>query len=134
MRFVRRLLVALVVAAAAFGLLNRLASERVEVVTLHTLDAAGEAKDTRIWVLDHEGRAYIRSGPDSGWYARLAARPTFELTRGGVRRTYRAVERPELRDTLNARFREKYGWGDAFITAVVGGRQRSILLELVPAN
>ena len=134
MKLALRLLIALVVLAAAFGVLNRLASERVEVVTLHTLDAAGEARDTRIWVLDHEGRAYIRASPGSGWHARLAARPTFELTRGGVRRTYSAVERPELRDTLNTLFREKYGWGDSFISASVGGRARSILLELVPAT
>jgi predicted outer membrane lipoprotein len=134
MKIVLRLLIALVVLAAAFGALNYLASERVEVLTLHTLDAAGAPKDTRIWVLDHEGRSYIRTSEGSGWHARLVAQPTFDITRSDVRATYTATERPELRDTLNPLFREKYGWGDAFISAMVGGRESAIILELVPAG
>jgi hypothetical protein len=62
------------------------------------------------------------------------AQPTFDITRGDVRATYTATERPELRDTLNPLFREKYGWGDAFISAMVGGRESAIILELVPAG
>ncbi len=133
MKIALYLLAALLVLSAAFGALNYLASERVEVVTLHTVDAAGQPKETRIWVLDHEGRSYIRTSEGSGWHARLVANPTFEITRDGDRRTYSSAQRPDLRETLNGLFREKYGWGDAFISMIVGGREQAIILELVPA-
>lgn len=136
MKWLVRALLSLIVLAAAYGALNYLASERVEVVTLHTVDATGQPKDTRIWIVDRpiDGRsaAFIRTREGSGWYARLAAAPDFELTRGATRARYTAVAHPELRDEINRMFRDKYGWGDAFISFTLGGRDDAIALELVP--
>lgn len=42
-----------------FMIVQTLASERVEVVALHTLDAKGETITTRIWVADHDGYQYL---------------------------------------------------------------------------
>ena len=134
MKWLVRALVALLVLGALYGALNYLASERVEVVTLHTVDAAGQPKDTHIWIVDRQGAAFIRTREGSGWYARLAAAPSFELTRGAVRARYTAVSHPELRDEINTQFRDKYGWGDAFISFTLGGRDDAIALELVSAN
>jgi len=129
-----RTLVALLVLGAAYGALNYVASERVEVVTLHIVDASGQPSDTRIWILDHQGAAFIRARESSGWYARLTAAPDIQLTRGDVRARYTVVSHPELRDQINAMFRDKYGWGDAFISFTLGGRDDALPLELVPAG
>ncbi len=132
MRLLVRALIALLVLGAAYGALNYLASERVEVVTLHTVDPAGLPTDTRIWIVDRDGAAFIRAREGSGWYARVRAAPNLELTRGERRARYTAVARPELRDDLNRLFRTKYGWGDAFISFTLGGRSDAVALELVP--
>ena len=109
MRLLVRALIALLVLGAAYGALNYLASERVEVVTLHTVDPAGLPRDTRV-----------------------RAVPNLEVTRGERRARYTAVARPEWRDDINRLFRAKYGWGDAFISFTLGGRSDAVALELVP--
>lgn len=109
------------------------ASERVEVVELHTLDAAGEEMTTRLWIVDHEGRGYLRVGADgSGWYSRLRENGEIELTRGGERLRYEAISRPELSEPINALMQAKYTWGDTVIAALVGSRDGSIPIELRP--
>lgn len=70
MKWFIRTFAILALLGAAFGALNYLASERVEVVTLHTVDATGQPQDTRIWTVDREGSAFIRARHGSGWYAR----------------------------------------------------------------
>ncbi len=113
--------------------LERAAAERVEVVELHTVDSAGEPVTTRLWIVDHEGTAYLRVGADgSGWYSRLTANPEIELTRGGQRMAYLAVPTPALSDDINALMQQKYTWGDTFIGALVGHREGSIPIALKP--
>lgn len=50
----------LLVAVLVFGL-QLAASERVEVVQLHTRDASGEEVTTRLWIVDDAGFQYLRS-------------------------------------------------------------------------
>ena len=123
----------LLLLAIAYGAMQYFASERVEVVTLHTLDAGGQPQDTRLWVMDYQGAAYLRTHSGAAWYARLQARPNFEVTRGGVRARYTGVPHPELSATINQLMREKYGWGDAYISFMVGGREGAVPVRLVPA-
>ena len=53
-------------------LIQLIASERVEVVELHTLNIEGEEIITRLWVVDYGGYQYLRVGADgSGWFDRL---------------------------------------------------------------
>ena len=112
---------------------ERLAAERVEVVQLHTRDAHGEEMTTRLWVVDDAGLAYLRVGADgSGWFERLSASATIELTRDGETRTYRPVPRPDMRIRINELMREKDTWGDVFIGAIVGGRDGAVPIELQP--
>ncbi len=62
--------------------LQIMASESGEVVVITTRDAAGDARDTRLWVLDHQGSAWLRSGsPHSGWYQRTLANPQVGVQR-----------------------------------------------------
>jgi len=123
-------LVALV--AVVVGL-ERYAAESGEVVVLHAGDASGEVVTTRLWVVDHEGRQYLRVGADgSGWYSRLTADPDVELVRGGAREAYRAVPEAAASGAINELMQSKYVWRDSFIGALVGGRDGSIPIRLDP--
>jgi F420H(2)-dependent quinone reductase len=115
-----------------FGL-EGYASERGEVVVLHTHDASGAAHDTRLWVVDHDGSAWLRAGgPESGWYQRVAADPAISVTRGAIEMRYRATPVPEQRAVINQLMRAKYGWGDQFIGWMIGGRETAIPVRLEP--
>lgn len=82
MKMVKWILGALSSILVLFAIAQTVASERVEVVQLHTLDEQGETVITRIWVMDHDGYQYIRVGGDgSGWFTRLMATETIKLTR-----------------------------------------------------
>jgi len=119
-------------AVGALGL-ERLAAERVEVVQLHTLDAQGEEASTRLWIVDDAGFAYLRVGADgSGWFERLSANATIDLTRNGETRRYRPVLRRDKSARINALMRDKYTWGDEFIAVLTGGREGAIPIELHP--
>lgn len=109
------------------------ASERVEVVELHTEDESGETVTTRLWIVDDEGYQYLRVGVDgSGWFQRLEANAHFELTRDGETRNYTAVLRRDKSDRINALMQDKYTWGDTFIGILTGSRDNSVPIELHP--
>ena len=111
------------------------ASERVEVVELHTIDAQGEAVTTRLWIVDDEGYQYLRVGGDlSGWYNRIQANKSLQLTRNGETITYTAKDRPEKSGRINDLMQSKYTWGDDLIAVLVGSREGSIPVELHPVN
>ncbi|MAS40364.1 MAG: hypothetical protein CMK33_01450 [Porticoccaceae bacterium] len=133
MRWILRIaggLAALVV--AVFGL-QMVASETGEVVVLHATDSDGSVAETRLWVVDHGGRQYLRVGADgSGWYSRIAARPEVRVARGGQAADYLAVAEPESSERINALMAQKYGWRDDVIGALVGGREGSIPIRLDP--
>ena len=121
--------------AVLFMLVQTLASERVEVVELHTVDEVGAPVTTRLWVMDHEGYQYLRVGADvSGWFTRLQANKTVKLTRGDTTATYETLLRPDKSALINRLIQEKYTWGDNFFAAVFGGREGSIPIELQPLS
>lgn len=123
----------LVLLVAVLVGVERLAAERVEVVELHTVDAAGDAVTTRLWVVDDDGYQYLRVGADgSGWFSRLKAMDAVELTRAGERAAYTTVLRPDKSERINDLMQSKYTWGDSFIAALVGSREGSIPVELRP--
>lgn len=117
--------------AALFGILQYVASERVEVVELHTLDAEGTEVTTRLWVVDDDGFQYLRVGAEgSGWYSRIQDNGEFDVTRNGERSRYRAEVRAEKSDRINELMQEKYTWGDTLIGILVGSRENSQPIEL----
>jgi hypothetical protein len=112
-------------------IVQTLASERIEVVELQTLDENGEAVTTRVWVADHGGYQYLRVGGDgSGWFTRLQANKTVQVTRGEVTKTYETKTRPDKSDLINDLMQKKYTWGDAFFATMFGSRAGSIPIEL----
>ncbi len=115
----------------AFVGLNVVASETGEVVVLTTRDHEG-THETRIWVVEHEGFQWIRSGDSSsGWYQRIRTEPEVFLQRGGQRKAYLAVSLVDQRDVVNDLMRQKYGWADQFIDMMYG-RDNSIPMRLEP--
>ena len=120
----------LIFAVASIVVLQIAASERVEVVELHTLDATGEELTTRLWIVDHEGRPYLRGDDGSGWVKRLRASAQVSLTRSGERHAYGWQVRPEKIETINQLMRDKYTWGDQVITTVIGDRGESNMFAL----
>ncbi len=111
-----------------------IASESGEVVVVTTTDADGVSAETRLWVVDHEGSAYLRSGsPQSGWFQRMQANPTIGVVRGET--SMRATVEPDvsLRDTVNDLMREKYGWADAYISMLFG-RADATPIRIVPES
>ena len=112
-------------------LIQLVASERVEVVKLHTTDYGGEEIITRLWVVDYGGYQYLRVGADgSGWFDRLRAAEMVDITRNGRRNRYSWTTRQSKSAQINELMRDKYGWGDSFIGYLTGGRGGSIPIEL----
>jgi len=126
------LLAGLVVVALGLSLI---ASERGgEIVTLRTSDAAGAVHETRIWVVDADGHAWLRAGdPKSGWLSRLTERSQVDVERGGQRATFTAVPQPSERDRINALFLAKYGIADRYIGALFG-RDDATPIRLDPSS
>lgn len=125
--------VVVLLVAAVFGL-QILASERVEVIELHTMDAGGKEVTTHLWVVDHEGTQYLRSGTGAaGWLDRAKAEDgAIEMTRNGKRMGYQIRPRPEYQRQINDLMSEKYTWGDDVITVLIGGRDDALPIALEP--
>jgi len=92
------------------------AAESGEVVVVRTLDDAEKPQETRLWVVDDAGNAWIRAGhPGAAWLLRLQVEPDIEIMRGGQTLAVRGIPTPEARERINALMAEKYGWADRFI-------------------
>ncbi len=134
MKYVAWVLGIILVPLVLFSVIQYFASERVEVIELETMESTGEPVITRLWIVDHEGRQYLRVGADgSGWYSRILANPNIKVTRKGTTSSYVAAADTSKSDVLNQLMQEKYTWGDTFIGAVFG-RENAIAIELVPIN
>jgi hypothetical protein len=113
------------------GIAQTIASERIEVIELHTTDQHGESVTTRLWIVDHDGYQYLRVGSDgSGWFTRLRANNQVKVTRGDTTRTYRTQTRPDKSEVINLLMKDKYTWGDTFFATLFGAREGSIPIEL----
>ena len=103
------------------------ASESGEVVVLHSIGSDATAHTTRIWIVeDAEGRSWIRGGKGGGWTGRVVANGEVEIERDGERGAYRAIaaDEPETRRRISALMREKYGWGDWWISMTLFDPER----------
>jgi hypothetical protein len=129
-----RVLGVLAAAVLALAIFYVVLAESGEVVVLETRDARG-AHETRLWVVDSEGAAWLRTGdPASPWLARLRANPDAALTRRGERREYRAVvvDDPITRERVNALVLEKYGWRESVLRALGMGPAGTTPIRLDP--
>jgi hypothetical protein len=112
--------------------ISMIASESGEVVVLRTREADGAVHETRLWVVDDEGAAWLRSGsPESSWFLRLSAEPEVEMVRHGATLPMRAVPVPQAQSRINELMLEKYGWADRYI-GMLFGRDDAVPVRLDP--
>lgn len=104
-----------------------------EIVVVRTRAADGSPRETRLWVVDDGGFAWLRSGQESGWLDRIREDPSVEMVRGGETRRYRAVPVPDedTRERIHALMREKYGLADRWISFTIP-REASVAIRLEP--
>ena len=132
MRILLRVVAILVVFALFAFAAQMIAAEQGEVVVVTTHDAAGDGEDTRLWIVDTDGAAWLRAGtPRAGWYQRLVAVPDIEVVRDGKTIQARAVPVPDMRERVNGLMHEKYGTADSVIGMMVD-RSGSIAIRLDP--
>ena len=123
----------LVIATGAFYGVVILASESGEVVTLRT-GSGSEARSTRLWVVDHGGAEWVRTGhSEKGWFRQIEANASVELERAGAKtlRTAVPVLEPDLSRSVNEAFRNKYGSAD-WLVALSGDASQRIVVRLDP--
>jgi hypothetical protein len=104
--------------AVLFAAVTLLALEGREVVVLRTLDAHGQARDTRTWIADEDGYAWIEAAnAERPFLLHLQTHPEVELRRGGT--PYRchaaAVSNPAGHQRIRRLLAAKYGWADRWI-------------------
>ena len=127
--------VALVLVAIVVGLagLYIAMAERVEVVVLHSHGADGD-HETRLWVVDDAGAAWLRTGATNAtWLPRIRANSAIELERGGETGAYSAVVifEPATAARVNQLMLEKYGWSEELLRSMGSepGGQAAIRLD-----
>lgn len=134
MRWIMRIIGVVFVALLVIGGVYQYAAESREVVVLTTTDSAGDAKDTRLWVVDLEGYQYLRAGFDGAtWYQRLIAEPQVEVIRQGEGGIYTAIPDPNKTPEINDLMADKYGWADTYV-GMLFGRGGSIAVRLDPVD
>jgi hypothetical protein len=109
-------------------------AERVEVVVLHSHGADGD-HETRLWVVDDAGAAWLRTGATNAtWLPRIRANADVELERGGNTKPYRAVVifEPGTVARINQLTLEKYGWSEELLRATSSGAGGQVAIRLDP--
>ena len=131
----RRLLLGITIAflLAALVVLGHLAFIEVgrEVVTLRTPRPDGTWQETRLWIVDDGGSAWLHSaGP--AWAERFAADPVVEVKRGDATRRYRAHAVPGPHPRVDRLLREKYGLADRWVRFIAPDDERTLVVRLDP--
>jgi len=92
-------------------------SELGEVVVIHTELEDGSVRTTRIWIVDADEGPLVRGTAGKPWVDGIRRQPRVEVERAGERRTWVAVEQPdvEARRHADRLMREKYGIADSAI-------------------
>lgn len=128
-------------AVVAILVLGSLAVDEGEVATLTTLDGGGVSHDTQVWVVEIDGKLYLRSAsPDNEWLRRLRERPEVVLQRGDEsqpeqRFAFHAVplDGSDVRAAVDRAMAEKYGAADRFYSRLFP-RERSVPVLLEPTD
>jgi len=108
-----------------------------EVVQLTTYDARAHPHETDLWIVDVDGRRYVRSDlPGADWLERLSANPEVLLQRDSVKEHVmaRPVDDPAIREAVDRAMAEKYGFLDR-LTDILRDEDVvvPVLLEPIPA-
>lgn len=124
-----------VIALAALAVAGHFAVIEIgrEVVTLRTQGADGAWRETRLWVVDDAGAAWLHSAGEE-WAARFAGASAVELVRDGATRRYRATPMPGPHPRIDERLREKYGWADRWVRFLAPDTDAVLVVRLDPVD
>jgi hypothetical protein len=104
--------------ALTLGAVTLLALESGEVVIARSRDWGGMSSETRTWIADEGGVAWIEAAtPERPFFQNVRANPEIELWRDGRWQRCRAevVPNPEGHEHVRHLLARKYGWKDAWI-------------------
>jgi len=104
--------------AGLFTAITLLALEGHEVVGLRTFDAQGQPRETRTWIADEDGYAWIEAAnPERPFLLQLQAKPDVELRRHGTAHHCHAesTPNPEGHQRIRRLLAAKYGWADRWV-------------------
>jgi len=104
-----------------------------EVIVLRTEQEGGGWLETRLWIVDAGGFAWLH-GADSAWMRNLRARPIVEVERGGETRRYRAQPVPGPHPEIDAALRAKYGVSDRWVRVVAPDGASTMPVRLEPLS
>jgi len=108
----------------------------VDTIRIRTVDVKGASHETTIWLLVHEGQAYVRAGGGSRWDRPIDAHPDVAVEIEGVWYDVRATRIPAgpLYDAVKTGMRAKYGGQDRLIGLIrnIGGAPRILRLDPRP--
>lgn len=102
-----------------------------EVVTLRTPLAGGGWQETRLWIVDYDGAAWLHSA-GRAWQARFEGDPIVEVERRGEIRRYRAHAVPGPHPLIDRLLREKYGVADQWVRFLAPCDEDTIPVRLDP--
>jgi hypothetical protein len=125
------LLVALGGLAVAYVLLHwALIETGGEVIVLRTEGDDGRWLETRLWIVDEGGVAWLHGDRGSQWVRNLEARPVVEVVRAGRAQRYRATPAPGPHPRIHELMREKYGIADVWVRFVGADRETTTPIRL----
>jgi hypothetical protein len=101
-----------------------------DVVVVVTRNQDGSDRETKVWIVELDDRAYIRTAA-TRWYGNVEREPDIVLRVGEKALPLRAVLVTDalLADRVEAAFREKYGFWDAFMAIFRFGEPHVMRLE-----
>jgi hypothetical protein len=105
-----------------------------EVIVLRTQEDDGGWLESRLWIVDDAGVAWLHGNPDSGWMRNLAARPAVEVVRGGATRQLRATPVPGPHPRIHELLRAKYGLADRWVRLVGADTASTTPVRLDPLD
>jgi hypothetical protein len=102
-----------------------------EVVTLRMTGAEGEPVETRLWIVDDAGSAWLHSGGEA-WVKSFIGSPIVEVERGGAVQRFRAHAVPGPHPRVHELLREKYGIADRWVRFIGPDDDTTLVVRLDP--
>ncbi len=118
MRYTGIVFITVLAAGALFGTVTLAALEGGEVVVLRTFGPQHEPRQTRTWIADDAGAAWVEAANASRpFLQQILGHPEVELRRGGIVHQCHAVPapNPDGHERIRRLLAQKYGWADRWI-------------------
>jgi hypothetical protein len=103
-----------------------------EVIVLRTEEPDGTWHESRLWIVDDAGFAWLHGDRRSRWMRDLESRPLVEIVRDGKTARYRATQMPGPHPRIHEKLREKYGFADRWVRLTGPDNETTAPVRLEP--